>query len=94
MRCWLPVVLAYLVTEQMVKLCGTLFSAKSSLSVLNPRRKGMSFGDPRSRPFCTAMLPLLLVAKSVTAAVFEFLLLPLTSDNTCVCAFQFAESAL
>jgi hypothetical protein len=90
MRCWLPVVLAYLETEQMVKLWGTLFSAKSSLSVLNPRRNGMSFGDPRSRPFCTAILPLLLVAKSVTVAVFEFLLLPLTSDSTCVCPFQFS----
>ena len=85
MRFWL-LVPAYLVTEQMVKLCGTLLSAKSSLSKYVPRRNCMSFGDPRSRPVCTAMLTPPLVA----VAVFEFLLLPLTSDSTLVEGFQFS----
>jgi hypothetical protein len=86
MRFWLPVSLAYLVTEQMVKLCGTLLSAKSSLSVTVPRRYFMSLGDPRSRPVCTAILTPPLVA----VAVFEFLLLPLTSDRILVAEFQFS----
>ena len=68
-------------TEQIVKLFGMLFSAKYSWSFRVPRRNGMSFGEPRSRPVCCAM-----PARLPTVSVFR--LLPLASDSTCVCAFQ------
>jgi hypothetical protein len=58
-----------------------LFSAKKSWSAFVPRKKGMSFGEPRSRPVCSAM-----PARFPTVSVFR--LLPLASDRTCACAFQ------
>jgi hypothetical protein len=86
MRCWLTDVLAYLVTEQMVKVIGTLLSAKYTWSVTVPRRYGIVLGEPRlngSGPVCMLMPARLPVA-------FVFLLLPLVSARICVWAFQFS----